>query len=85
MGAWPGQEWDAFQVRLEPGDIIAAVSDALLDVYPDVGVLAAVAAGAVLGSTSAQAACDAILALTDGREVTDDATVVVLRCAAQPG
>ena len=82
VGAWPGQEWDAFQVQLEPGDIVAAVSDALLDVYPDVAMLAAVATGAVLGSTSAQAACDAILALTDGRDVTDDATVVVLRCAA---
>lgn len=79
VGAWPGQEWDSYSVQLEPGDVVAAVSDALLDVYPDVNLLAAVCRGVVLGSASAQGACDAILALVDGREVSDDATVVVLR------
>jgi serine phosphatase RsbU (regulator of sigma subunit) len=78
VGAWPGQEWDAHQVALEPGDSLAVVSDGLLDVYPDVEVLTAVVAGTVSGSASAQEACDAVLELASGRDVSDDATVVVL-------
>lgn len=81
VGAWPGQEWDAHQVSLEPGDSLAVVSDGLLDVYPDVDVLTAVVAGTVSASASAQAACDAVLELASGREVSDDATVVVLKRA----
>jgi hypothetical protein len=37
-----------------------------------------VVAGTVSGSASAQDACDAVLELASGREVSDDATVVVL-------
>jgi serine phosphatase RsbU (regulator of sigma subunit) len=81
VGAWPDQEWDAHQVSLEPGDCLAVVSDGLLDVYPDVEVLTAVVSGTVSGSASAQAACDAVLDLASGREVSDDATVVVLKRA----
>jgi serine/threonine protein phosphatase PrpC len=57
------------------------VSDGLLDVYPDVEVLTAVVAGIVSGSPNAQAACDAVLALASGRDVSDDATAVVLKRA----
>lgn len=81
VGAWPDQEWDAHQVSLEPGDCLAVVSDGLLDVYPDVDVLTAVVAGTVSGPASAQAACDAVLELASGRDVSDDATVVVLKRA----
>lgn len=81
VGAWPGQKWDAHQISLEPGDALAVVSDGLLDVFPDVDVLTAVVAGTVFGSASAQAACDAVLELASGRDVSDDATVVVLRRA----
>ena len=81
VGAWPGQEWDAHQVLLEPGDSLAVVSDGLLDVYPDIEVLTAVVAGTVSASASAQTACDAVLELASGRDVSDDATVVVLKRA----
>jgi sigma-B regulation protein RsbU (phosphoserine phosphatase) len=57
------------------------VSDGLLDVYPDVEVLTAVVAGTVSGSANAQEACDAVLELASGRDVSDDATVVVLNRA----
>ena len=78
--AGPGVR-DAHQVSLEPGDSLAVVSDGLLDVYPDVEVLTAVVAGTVSASASAQAACDAVLELASGRDVSDDATVVVLKRA----
>jgi hypothetical protein len=38
-------------------------------------------AGTVSGPASAQAACDAVLELASGRDVSDDATVIVLKRA----
>lgn len=38
IGTVPGDEWPEFSVRLGPGDMIAAFSDGLLDLFPTIDV-----------------------------------------------
>ena len=62
--------------EIAAGDAFVLCSDGLTELVGDAEILQAVEAG------GAQAACDALLALTLARGAHDNVTVVVVRCRA---
>lgn len=79
VGAWAGTLWHEAELDLFPGDALVVVSDGVLDVFPSVEELTAAVLQATLGHSSAQAVCNALLALAPAGSAEDDVTAVVVR------
>jgi phosphoserine phosphatase RsbU/P len=79
VGVWPGQEWGAAELVLQPGATLAVVSDGVLDAFPSVEAFTEAVGGVLRRHSAADAAAEAILALTEGSPVEDDVTAVVIR------
>ncbi|MCU1575189.1 MAG: response regulator [Micrococcaceae bacterium] len=79
VGVWPGQEWSAAELLLEPGDTLAVVSDGVLDAFASVEGFTDAVARVVRNNGTAAGAAEAILALAEGSPVEDDITAVVVR------
>jgi CheY-like chemotaxis protein len=79
VGVWPGQEWSAAELVLEPGACLAVVSDGVLDAFASVEDFTDAVAQVLRNDGTAAGAAKAILALAEGSPVEDDITAVVVR------
>ena len=73
------QPWRADQFQLEPGDTLLALSDGLLDLYPDIDEAREAFRQTVMSSESAQEIVDAVAESSRDLVVTDDVTCVAIR------
>ena len=79
VGAWAGTRWDEAELGLDPGDALVVVSDGVLDVFASVEEFTAAVVEAAHGQSSADAVCEALLALAPEGTAEDDVTAVVVR------
>ncbi|GAA4682960.1 hypothetical protein GCM10023215_16470 [Pseudonocardia yuanmonensis] len=79
LGTLPGDSWAEHTTVLEPGDVLVAFSDGLLDLYD--GTLAALdeISGLARSAGSPAAFVDAVVERSRHRPMTDDVTVVATR------
>ncbi|WP_150308538.1 PP2C family protein-serine/threonine phosphatase [Planctomonas psychrotolerans] len=79
VGAVADSLWASERLALAPGDALLVVSDGVLDSFDTVDAAMSAVGTAVSASLSVEDACDRILELASGPEVTDDVTAVMLR------
>ncbi|WP_197040450.1 PP2C family protein-serine/threonine phosphatase [Pseudonocardia halophobica] len=79
LGTLPGDRWTPHTTVLEPGDVLVACSDGLLDLFG--GTFAALdeIIGLARTTGTAGAFVDAVVELSGHRTMTDDVTVVATR------
>jgi serine phosphatase RsbU (regulator of sigma subunit) len=82
-GVLADTSWKAFEVRLDPGDMIVCFSDGVLDLYD--GTLSAIEEVALLGAAagSAQDIVDAVTRRAAATTNSDDVTILAVRRTAQ--
>lgn len=79
VGAWTGSRWHEAELDLNHGDALVVVSDGVLDVFASMEEFTAAVVQATFGQPSAEAVCEALLALAPSGTTEDDVTAVVVR------
>jgi serine phosphatase RsbU (regulator of sigma subunit) len=79
LGADAGATWVSNVDRLEPGGTLIAVSDGMLDVFPDPGDAIIAAEELAASAASADEMVDHILELASDAPIADDLTALVIR------
>ena len=79
LGALAEDTWESHVTELAPGDTLLAVSDGLLDYFPTPAEAAEALAELAARGAAAAELIELVGALSNGHQVMDDLTVVVLR------
>lgn len=80
VGVLPGTRWMEHHVRLDPGDLLVAFTDGVLDIFDGTEASLLQAGAVVRGCSSAQEVVDRFTALAEAApHLHDDVTVVVVR------
>jgi serine phosphatase RsbU (regulator of sigma subunit) len=85
VGAWADTQWREAELDLNPGDALVVVSDGILDIFPSVEEFTAAVLRVTHTQPTADAVCDALLALAPAATAEDDVTAVVVRRLAGNG
>lgn len=85
VGAWADTQWREAELDLNPGDALVVVSDGILDIFPSVEEFTAAVLRVTHTQPTADAVCDALLALAPAGTAEDDVTAVVVRRLAGNG
>ncbi len=71
-------------MQLAPGDVLAVISDGLLDLYDTIEDFISAVRLVIAQAPTAADACSALLQLADVPEVADDVTAVILHRSRPP-
>jgi serine phosphatase RsbU (regulator of sigma subunit) len=80
LGVLPDERYEEGVLELAPGDMLVLYSDGLVEGRVDPGAEHAVLAGRLEGAASASEMVSRLMEAAGGASLTDDVTVVVLRC-----